>query len=426
MQLSWTAPRGWLEIREAWTALEVRRALEDALRARPGALPADRGSRVLIKPNLNNDLIALTGNSADLRVLRALAEALRDRGYTRVALGDGSNVGVHRRGIDVARRLRVDRLAHRYGLRLVDLNAGEGVRVRLHGGAAPRISAEVVEAELLVSVPKVKTHAEVGFSGACKNLIGVVVGQDKRQIHLALADNIVALAELMPTTLVLVDGLVAMEGNGPGDGDPWRLGHLALSDRPWLVDAAMSRLAGLRWEQLPTLTRAVAQGHLDQGELDGLRARIAPARLARPAPPRGGLARASEHRLLRPLKLAVRPLLSPPVMEAAYRAGVVQDVYALDDDAVRGVVVADEAACTRCGACEAVCPDSLPLAEIGRVSDPARCLGCLYCWWVCPSGALAPDGPLGAMGRQVARYKRAVEGVGGGWSGGETRGSSSE
>ena len=85
-------------------------------------LPADEKARIVIKPNLNNDLVALVGNCVDLRVLCSLVEGLINRGYRNLAIADGSNVGIDKRDIDTMRRLRVAKLGPRYGIDIVNLS----------------------------------------------------------------------------------------------------------------------------------------------------------------------------------------------------------------------------------------------------------------------------------------------------------------
>ena len=79
----------------------LRQAVAEVLDTSSAALPARSGASFLLKPNLNNDLCALTGNSTDLRLLAAAIEALQRRGYTNIVVGDGPNIGAYRKGIDV-------------------------------------------------------------------------------------------------------------------------------------------------------------------------------------------------------------------------------------------------------------------------------------------------------------------------------------
>lgn len=362
-------------------------------------LPADRALTVLIKPNLNNDLHALTGNSTDLRVICALLEALLDDGRRDLVVADGPNVGVERRGIDVFRRLRVANLANRYAVRVVDLNRDEGVFVELADGRL-RVARAWMDAPIRISVPTLKTHAEMGLSCAMKNHVGTVVAQDKRLVHRDLGRNIAALWAAAPPHLVLVDALVGMEGNGPGDGEPVRLGALISGRFAPAVDRVAAAAVGYDTARVPYLA----------GFPGTVSPEVAPLGVFQPPPARSALAVASERRELRWLKRLVRPLVGVPlVAEAAYRANIVQDVYGAEDDGVRCVVRTSDD-CGSCSACADVCPTGLAVAEIGRTVDPAACLSCLACWWACPTGAIALDGgPLGFLERHADRYKAAVE-----------------
>jgi len=395
---------------EAWTQAEIREAVGGLLASVAHRLPAERGARILVKPNLNNDLPALVGNSVDLRVLSALLEELSDRGYGDVTVADGSNVGVERRGIDSFRRLRVDRLAARMGVRVLDLNHAEGLPVALQAGAAPLVSRAVLESDLFITVPKVKTHVEAGLSSAMKNQVGICRGQDKRQMHLDLGRNILALWRRRPPDLVLVDGLIGMEGNGPGDGDPFRFGRLLAADDALWSDVVVARLVGLPRELIPALVHAAEAGLLAADALAEVD-RLPVLRPIRPAPPLSKLARLANDRRIFWLKKLARPITDrPKVLRAAYRAGVIQDVYERDDDAISGLVRAP-ASCGDCRRCESFCPAALPLEQIGLKPAAEACLECLYCWWVCPRDAITLEGAPGQLAPQALRYREAIERV---------------
>jgi uncharacterized protein (DUF362 family)/ferredoxin len=400
---------GQVGVGHAWTASAVRREVEDALETLGPALPSP-DTPVLIKPNLNNDLPALMGNATDLRVLQALLEALADRGHSDLTLADGSNVGIERRGIDSFRRLRVDRLARRHGVQLLDLNRAEGVELPLVHGVT-RVARQVLEAPFLLAVPKLKTHAEAGLSLTMKGWVGAVVGQHKRDMHRDLPAHIARLSRQIRPHLILLDGLVGMEGNGPGDGRPFRMDLLVAGTDAPSVDLATARLVGMPWRQLPALVQAVEAGDLAADLPARVEATFPVRRPIDPAPPRNVLARAAEHKLLRPLKLAVRPVVDlPAVSGTAHRLGVIQDRYDRDDDQVDSFY-RKEGLCNRCGKCAEVCPDTVPWEDIGSKERGRHCLVCLYCFWVCPTGAIALEGDLGYLRAQIGRYKKLVEGV---------------
>ena len=387
----------------------MRRVVRAVVARWADVLPERHDATIVLKPNLNNDLVALTGNCTDPRVLDALLGELGARGYTNLVVADGSNVGVARRGIDTFRRLRVDALAERHGARTVDLNRDAGVPVELVAGVRPTVARTVVDAALHVGVPTLKTHVEAGLSCALKNQVGICVGEHKRAMHHDLGATIHALARQVRPGRILVDALVAMEGNGPGDGDPVRLDALIDGDDPWLVDLVAARIAGIDPRSVAPLAAAFADGTVDaelQAQVEAAFPVLVPVR--RP-PPRPLLARLADARALRPLKVAARPLTDrPEVARAAYALGVLQDVYELEDDTLR-LVGRDSAACEGCAApCTGVCPTGLPLEAIGTRTELPDCTQCLQCWWACPRDALRVEGEPRAMARQLARYRAQV------------------
>jgi uncharacterized protein (DUF362 family)/ferredoxin len=392
----------------AWIRTEIHAAVAAAIEHFSFKLPKRPDADIVLKPNLNNDLVALTGNCTDLRVLAAIIEDLQGRGYRSITIADGSNVGVDRRGIDTFKRLRVSELAERLGVDTFNLNTDSGRSVTLHAGATPRIAKRVMDCDFLISVPTIKTHVEAGMSCAMKNWVGVVVGQDKRFMHFDLNRNIQAIHAHVQPDLVIVDGVVGMEGNGPGDGNPVRLGMVVAADHAPLCDLAVARMVGLERRTIPYLGHALDEGMLSTADCAAVDAAFEVVHAIEPAPPRPRLAKLSEDPRLAWLKRAVRPLTDQPVVAAtAYKLGVIQDVYSPEDDGVRGVVRV-ESECGSCTACADVCPTGLSVERIGVDIALPDCISCMYCWWVCPDDAIGLDGPLLSMARQAERYKSLI------------------
>jgi len=403
--------QGSVSIVSAWTRDEIVKGIQDLLLKFEDELPVDRRARIVLKPNLNNDLIALTGNSVDLRVIVALIECLAQRGYSNLAIADGPNVGVHRRGIDVFKRLRIDAVAAMYGVDLLDLNADVGIEVHLPRSGCVRVSRAVVECDFIINIPTVKTHTQMGLSCAMKNWMGIVVGKDKRQMHHDLARNIVAVHLACPPDLVLVDGIVGMEGNGPGDGDPVRLGRLVMSNSSALTDVVVAGMVGLPIASIPYLIDSQRLMPSLSDVFDAVKRTVDLVRRFRTAPQPTFWARLIDSPWLLWLKWLARPITQHELtLAAAYQLGLVQDVYARVDDAVTSV----RRNPTVVGVSQSwsdYCPTGLTAEEIGDVTQNDRCIQCLYCWWVDSNNGLDLVGDVGHLRRQIDRYKQTIEGL---------------
>lgn len=380
---------------------DIRRAVHQIAAQYELLWPGSRDALVLIKPNLNNDLSALTGNSTDLRLLAAVIELLQQHGWTRIVVGDGPNIGTYRKGMDVLGRLGVRALCAHYGVECIDLNRAPVAEVRLATGRA-RVARLCLEADLFINLPKLKTHAEAGMSLAAKSLIGCVVGTDKRKVHADLPANIVALNEAIHPHLIIADALIAMEGNGPGDGVPRRVNTLLAATDPFALDLAAAHLFGLNPADIPYLTIAHKRGHITAADLEAA-ARLAPLLRLEPAPPRGRLARLLDSRALAPVRDATRIVHGQEwARQLLYRLHILQDVYEAQDACIEQLWL-DQARCTRCGLCLNYCPLALPVLDAG-FDFISPCTKCLYCFQVCPEQAIKVEGELGYLQRHLERY----------------------
>ncbi|NUN98572.1 MAG: DUF362 domain-containing protein, partial [Candidatus Omnitrophica bacterium] len=224
------------------------------------------GSEVLIKPNLVTDkpeYIALGANTS-VEVLAALLEILRDHDC-RVAIGE-SDTGTAVKGRRLAitwRLMGLDVLAERFGARL--LNFSE--LPRRMGALHSRFLSEVelpeaaFECDLLIDIPKIKTHKYAVLTCAMKNLFGLLPEPRRIVYHRNLHRIIAELALLLsPKTVVLVDGLVGMEGNGPLYGKPVNLNLLLASQDLYSVDRAVCELIGASPRQVKYLCLAERLG----------------------------------------------------------------------------------------------------------------------------------------------------------------------
>lgn len=397
----------------ASTAGEIRKAVENIFQEREKIFPPEREARILVKPNLNNDLNALMGNSTDLRVLVAVLESLQRRGYRNITIADGSNVGVLRRGIDVFKRLRVDRVAERYGVRLVNLNFEPSREVVLTRGTRVQVAEICFTSDFFISLPKIKTHFEAQLTCACKNLVGCLAGRRaKKSLHKSLLPNLYRLNKIVRPDLFVVDGVVVMEGNGPGDGVPRRGGIVLGGTNAFLVDFVVARMMKFDYNTIAYLALARGEGDVTPEDEHILEAVAPVADLVKP-PPKTRLSRTLSHPVFNLAKDALRPIhSSPAMMHLLYRMRLIQDIYDVSPDGVRGLRFAPEK-CKGRGECLNVCPFQLPVNSPGFDFQRSECIQCLYCFFACPEGAFSLEGEPGFLSSQARKYGKAIRDLAG-------------
>lgn len=224
-----------------------------------------RGKRVLLKPNLVEPTRRSPQLTTHPAIVLAAAEVFRRWGAS-VVVGEAPG---HVRDTELA--LVESGLAEALetaGLEFADLNYDDVARVPNLGGTSqlagfyfPRA---VIEADLVVSLPKMKTHHWVGMTGALKNLYGVLpgikYGWPKNVLHHAgIPQTVVDINASLPKTVTIVDGILAMEGDGPILGTAKPMGLVAVGTNLTAVDATLARIMGLRPERIGYLSRAAGR-----------------------------------------------------------------------------------------------------------------------------------------------------------------------
>lgn len=187
-------------------------------------LPGIRTSdRVLVKPNLvgwdNQGPYPPWGVLTTSRLMEGLCAVLKDRGVTRIRIGEGSIAckAIGSGTTEIFQYLGYDKLVQRYGVQLVDFNRGAFDTVELDPGHEVKVTNQVRECDALISVPVLKTHAGTVVTLGMKNLKGLLHPSSKQYCHHPqnLLDHFITrLAETFTPTLTLIDGVYANE-RGP-------------------------------------------------------------------------------------------------------------------------------------------------------------------------------------------------------------------
>jgi len=233
------------------------------------------GRRVLLKPNLVEFERGTVINTHPA-VVYAAAAAFRSAGASEVVVAEGPG---HRRDTEylVTASGLSDALADA-GVRFVDLNHDDVREValasRFTGASRIFLPETVLAADIVVSMPKLKTHHWAGMTAGMKNLFGVVPGAvygwPKNVLHLrGIEPSIVDLNATVRVQFTIVDAVVAMEGDGPIRGQARPMGFLAMGTDVVAVDATCARIIGLEPQKMPYLREAGRfLGHIADDRID--------------------------------------------------------------------------------------------------------------------------------------------------------------
>jgi uncharacterized protein (DUF362 family) len=188
------------------------------------------GDRVLLKPNLLSGKPPETAVTTHPIILEAMIQILLDRGC-KITVGDSPALHPFAR---VIKKTGLSPLGKRYPIQFQDLDTPvviDGIKGGIYQSF--EISRHCFETDYLLSLAKFKTHSMMGLTLSVKNLFGCIPGRRKAAWHLAIGKNrklfarmLAELAAVISADFYIIDGIVGMEGNGPGNGTPIPLGVL--------------------------------------------------------------------------------------------------------------------------------------------------------------------------------------------------------
>jgi uncharacterized protein (DUF362 family) len=243
-----------------------------------------RGKRVLLKPNAGRIAHAGSGIVTHPQVVAAAIDVFLEAGAEKVAIGESPIVGV--KALEAFGGMDVTTVAHQRKCQLIDMDVRPFVEVALPEGVAIqslRVCPEVLEYDLVVSIPVMKMHMHTGVTLSVKNMKGCLWRRSKVQLHMlppvdggndkpidiAIADMSWALRP----HLAVIDGTVGMEGLGPSAGVPKPLDAVVVSADAFAADAVACRLMGTEAEEIAHLRIGAERGY---GVIDMAQIKVTP------------------------------------------------------------------------------------------------------------------------------------------------------
>jgi len=398
---------------------QIREKIREELQKHIHLFPKSRSAQILLKPNLNSNMNALTGNTTDLRILVSVIEFLKEQGYRNIIIGEGTSSGFYRNRINVFSRLRIDKLTEQYNLKMVDLNYAQPIKINFENGVEAEVAKICKNADFFINLPKLKMHFETMMSVTLKSLIGCLVGlENKQRVHYSLFKNIIHLNEIIQPDLYIVDGLIAMEGTGPSNGTPIKMDLILIGKDPFLIDLVCAKLVGVDYEIISPLKIAKQLGYITPDHIRYVnQIDLFPYLKHFKKPKVNLLVKFVNDQRWQKYFIKIR--LSPGVNFLFNRRligrllnflGLRQDVFIMEDTEISNIYVVDNEKCNDCSKiCSDYCPMSLNLPL--QVGDVERgCIHCLYCYLVCPQKAIKFEGKLGFLSEQIRQYDKFVRG----------------
>lgn len=351
-----------------------------------------RGERLTLKPNVlwgDDPAKCITTHPS---VVRAAGLLFQSEGAV-LMYGDSPGFGKPESHM---KRAGLKKIASELGMELADFEHGRVVEFP-ESPFVKRftIARGALNCDGLVSLPKLKTHGFLRLTGAVKNQFGCIPGMLTHAFHVKIPNPydfsgmLVSLNLLLKPRLYIMDGIVAMEGNGPRGGKPVKMGFLLLSRDPVALDTVACRSVGLDPGLLPTnyIGSRYGLGTSNPDEIEMLGDPI-------------------EKYINSKFDIVREPIRS----KQHYK------VPTLLRNMLFPKPVIDRKRCIMCGTCVDVCPvdpKALDWSEGRKVTPPSykykRCIRCFCCQEICPESAIIIKRPfLRRIIRRERRIKRRL------------------
>lgn len=357
----------------SYAATEVEGAVRKCLQELGGLQNfVTSGQKVLVKPNLVAAEPPERGVDTHPEVVRAVLLELLALG-AKPLVGDSPGVGSLAR---VAQKAGITEICHELGVPLGNFN--REIEVKAKDGKILKsfpFVEEITQVEAVINLPRIKTHGFTRLTGAVKNLFGCVAGLRKGEMHFRLQhanifqEMLIDLALTVKPVLTIVDGVVAMEGNGPRNGNLRPMGLIMAGENPFAVDATIARLIGLSPSAVPLLALAKKRGvfGVSTGEIELCGEQLEEFIIAdfQVPPPSTRISFAVPELVTKFFRRYVSPY---PVIKAN---------------------------CRQCGICLQVCPAKvITKGQDSMVIEDRHCVRCYCCQEFCPHDAIELSTPF--------------------------------
>lgn len=345
----------------------VKIAVDRSIRL-AGGLKISKGDNVLLKINLlkaNDPEVAITTHPS---VVRAVSEHIMDQGATPI-VGDTQNIQMDK-GLHSLEVCGIRGVCDDLGIKALDFKKNGYVEIDIPKAMQMKnlwIAKDLLDADVVISLPKMKTHILTGYTGAVKNFFGCIPFGERMKAHILGKDDfsevLSDIYSVSNPSFCIMDGIDGMEGNGPSHGEKKHFGIIAAGSDCVSVDAICSSLMG--FETIGTITAAQKRslGVGDLSKIDLVGDKISPFNIKMPA-----YNIQKSQNLTRFIPKPIKSYISKTLLKFEPRV--------------------DISKCKSCGICKKVCPPHAISFDRYPVFDREKCIRCFCCHELCPDGAI--------------------------------------
>lgn len=330
------------------------------------------GMKVALKPNLLTMRAPQSAAIIHPEVVYAVGKLVREAGATvKIVESPGGPYSVAMlkavyAGCGITRIAEEAGIELNYDTSITDVDNPDGLFLKKVTVLKP-----LTEADFIIDLPKLKTHGQMLYTGAVKNMFGAIPGTQKAEYHLRMkhykdfANTLIDIFLSVKPGLVLMDAITAMEGMGPSNGTPRDLGLLIASDNAFDLDLVASTIINIKPEHIPVLNQGIERGYcksdVSQIKIVGedIKSKIV---YDFKTPPYDSLNR---------LDYTQRSLFG-----RAFKVFTPRPIFHLDK-------------CIGCGICARSCPPKvIKMQDKFPQVDLNSCIRCFCCQELCPEGAI--------------------------------------
>ncbi len=325
------------------------------------------GVRVLVKPNLLKGKSPKGNITTNPMVVKAVCTWLKNNGVQNIIVADSPGGPYTKAALDVIysvcgyKQEGVEEYLN-YNCSFVECKTPEGFLERYYNIIEP-----VHNADVIINLPKLKTHCMAKLSCGVKNLFGYVPGLQKPELHCKYPEEgdftkmLTELAMLKPPLFTVVDGIIGMEGDGPANGIVRECGYIIASDNVFELDEAVANFIGMPSELVGTISASHAHGLI--GEIT-----------------------VSDYD-------NIRPFIMPKTASVDFLSSIPKPLHKLwgkiTEKFLKAVPKINNDRCVGCGKCAESCPQKIITLENGLAKVKVKqCISCFCCHEMCPADAI--------------------------------------